>query len=151
MYKPTKLELYISNIFQEHIKTIEDLSIRKIAEVLDIEVRYADFSATVFNNNKRLIVLSEEKNYSQQYNRFIHEVAHILLEQVSFHKLVDEQIKYIEGKTNHIMQYIAIPYFMLDKLHELCTIEEISEYFNVSYEIALNRMEKIKYRQRCIS
>jgi Zn-dependent peptidase ImmA (M78 family) len=148
-YKPTFLEVYVSNLLiEKDIRCIWDLNIESLCEAFGITVVYDSIETCLMHNNKfKLVVIDNRLSEAEQYHQFLHELGHYLLSHTSFQLLNENQWRYIELKADMMIQYISMPYFLIDTLIKLETIEAVSEYFFVNYDLAYKRMEKIKCRQ----
>lgn len=95
---------------------------------------------------KAIITINRNLSEQEQYEDFLHELTHYILETTSFLFLDGKEWIRVEMKVNHAVQYVAMPIFLLDTIVKLETVEAVSEYFFVSYELARKRMESIRNR-----
>jgi hypothetical protein len=147
-YIPTALELYISNLLiGKGIQCIWDLNIDSLATAFNIRIKYYPGETALIKKGKRIYVfVNKTLSEQEQYEEFLHELTHQIMEHCSVLHLDVNQWHHIELKTDHLMQYVAIPYFLLDTLTKLETVEAASEYFYISRSLAWKRMENIKDR-----
>lgn len=147
-YTPNKTELYLSNLLLKKGITKEDLNIKSLAEFFNIKLCYSDLESSMITSKRgTLIFIDENEEPIAQYYQFLHELSHYIQNHLSFQLLNFNQWKYIELKAEHIIRYIAMPYFLIDNIKHLHTIQEVSEYFFVSYELAFKRLEEITNKQ----
>lgn len=147
-YKGTNIETFISNtLLEKGITCIWSPHIETLAEAFNINVTYADTCTVMIRKGKKvLIIINKSLSKLEQYEQFLHELGHFFLETAPFPLLSESQWKYTEMRSNYVIQYIAMPLFLLDDIIQLNTVEAVSEYFFVSYELARKRMESIKNR-----
>lgn len=147
-YLPSTLELYISNLLIEKgIRCIWDLNLDSLSAAFNIRIKYYPGETCLIKKGKKIyIFINKALSEQEQYEEFLHELSHYVLDHSSLLYLDENQWRHIELKTDHVMQYIAIPYFLLDTLTKLETVEAASEYFYVSRSLAWKRMEQIKNR-----
>ncbi|QVK18098.1 ImmA/IrrE family metallo-endopeptidase [Mycoplasmatota bacterium] len=145
-YVPTNWEILISNILiDKGIKSVFKLNIYDLSNAFNIIVRYCDAGNILLTNkNKAAIILNKHKSGKEQYLSFLHELSHYIQEHVSYQYLNEHQWKYFELKANGLMQYLAMPYFLMDRIMDLNTVDAVVNYFYVTEELAQKRLEGIK-------
>ncbi|GGE48010.1 hypothetical protein GCM10011391_28500 [Pullulanibacillus camelliae] len=155
-YIPTTLEKWISDRFiQKGIFYPWELTPKQIAGAFDIDFD-ADFSPAFSSEEfgEPFIVVDKRTSQEMQKEQFFHELGHILRHDGDQRdENMPESFRMMQEADAHLFTlYAAIPYHMLD-FSANNTIESIIERFNVSNEIAKNRVLGIKrklYYQRPI-
>jgi Zn-dependent peptidase ImmA (M78 family) len=147
-YRALFEEAYVSSILeQKGINHIWDMNIESLARAFNINVRYVPGGSCMMKRGKKAIISTNKHlDEQKQYEDFLHELSHYILDTTSFLNLNQDQWKQVELKTDHVLQYVAMPLFLLDTIIKLKTIEAVSEYFFVSHELARKRMESIRNR-----
>lgn len=141
-----KIEDFINNeLISRGINTISKLNIKDLADAFDINVYYWNCKSFLHFDEEHSIVIDINKNFLDQYEEFLHELGHYILFQnhVKLIKSVREW-RYIEGKVNYIVPFIAIPNFALGEALAQNTIQEVSSLFHVSTELAEKRIKLYK-------
>lgn len=147
MYVPTNSEIIVSNILLEKgINSLYKLNVYDLSQAFGIQVWYEDVGGILIN--KKAIVLDKNKSHRDQYVQFAHELGHFFRDDPSFQQLEDWQHKYVELKVNRLMLYITMPYFLLDIIVSLGSVEKVAQCFYVNEEMARKRLEGIRNRMR---
>ncbi len=148
MYMPTNIEIIISNLLIDYgINSRWKLNILDISNAFNIYVTYENTrDALLIGKDEIYIVINENHSEQEKYVRFLHELSHYLLEHVSIHELQMHQYKYYEFKANNLVQYIAMPYFLIDDIYSLKTVEGVANYFCLPQKLVRKRLEGIKNR-----
>ncbi len=143
--KETYLERYVQRLLQDKgIKTINDMTIERLSEAFDIHVFYKPYGTCMKTRcGVTVIMIDSRVNETEQYHQFIHELAHLICHHTSIKYLNNNQWKYYELKAEKVVKYITIPSFLISGY---TTVEEVSEEFHVSYDLAMKRLEAIKNR-----
>lgn len=147
-YRPVFEEIFLSDILEKKgINHIWDMNIETLAKAFNINVRYSSGGTCMLKKGKKAIItLNKSIDEQEQYEEFLHELGHYILETASFLLMDQDQWKRVELKVDHVLQYLAMPLFLLDTIIKLETVEAVSEYFFISYELARKRMESIRNR-----
>ena len=148
MYVPTNVEVLASNVLLDHgITQLWNLNIYDLANAFDVQVKYLPMtSAIMFTKTKTTIIINSKTSKRNQYVQFLHELSHHIQEHIAFQYLEDWQLKYYELKANSLIQYLAIPYFLINEVFELKTVDRVANHFYVTKEIARKRLEWIENR-----
>ncbi|WP_038220770.1 ImmA/IrrE family metallo-endopeptidase [Virgibacillus alimentarius] len=133
----TYIEEYIFNLYKSlSINKTDQLSIKKIADGLDLNVYYASIP---FRFGRNIILMKSTKE--KEWQMFGHEVGHYLRHcgcQLKMYYLFRELQ---ENQANYFSYHFCVPTFML---HEQMTVYDIMNLFKVEYEFASRRMEMYK-------
>lgn len=134
-------------LLDKGINSIEHLNIECLAAAFNINIYYWNCKTFLLSDEDVSIVIDNKKNEIQQYEEFLHELGHYILYKNHIKLITDlGDWKYIEGKVNHLVPYIAIPKFLIDNVCHLQTVEAVSNLFYVPHDIARKRLEGIKNR-----
>ncbi len=146
MYVPSNTEIIVSNLLEEKgITSIFKLHICDFMKAFNITLRLCDFGGVLLKNERRtVIILNKNDPEVIQYESFLHELSHHIREDLSYQLVEEWQHNNFECKTNHLMQYIAMPYFLYEDIICLNTVEKVARYFHVTKELARKRLEGIK-------
>lgn len=132
----THLEEYILQLFNSlSINNPDQLSLEQIAEKLNIEVRYTDFSMCY---NETIFLSKSDKR--REWQEFGHEICHYLRHsgnQVRMHPLFVELQEY---QADFFAYHFCIPTFMLEDLYNF-NVYNIMQVFDVEYAFARRRLE----------
>ncbi len=148
LYVPTNVEVMASNILLDHgVTSLWHLNIYDLANAFEVKVKYLPIDSTIlFYDKNTVIIINDRESARNQYSQFLHELSHHIQEHIAYQYLDNFQLKYFEMKANYLVQYLAIPYFLIDILKGLKTVNKVADYFYVSQEIAQKRIEGIKSR-----
>lgn len=147
-YVPTNNEILISNLLVEKgIQSIFHLNIYDLSNAFKVKVWYLDADNELIRNTKKTIIFIDNRNTERErYINFLHELSHYIQEHASFHYLSEHQVKYFEMKADHLIQYIAMPYFLIDNVFILDGVRGVANYFGVPLDLAQKRIDGIKNR-----
>lgn len=147
-YKTTALEDWVTNTYiSKRIHTPRDLKIEEIAYAFGIFLHVKEIPARydVFGHYKAINV-DKRSDLPQQKEQFYHELCHIL-RHVGHQTLMPKAFRELqEWDANHFTMYAAIPYHMLRTfdLNSPFILEELTSAFEVSEELCMIRLTKIK-------
>lgn len=144
------LEDYIRDLLLSFsIRAPDALNIQTISSLLNLKVIYGDVSLR-YNNYIVLKKASPEK----EWQTFGHEIGHVLMHVGNQLYMPPPFREYQEWKANIFMYHFCVPTFMLDQIdlpiNQYEAVSLIAHTFNVEYEFARKRLEKLflKRRQR---
>lgn len=148
MYVPTNSEIIVSNLLLDKgINSVFKLNIYDLANAFNIHVKNANINSIMHDQDACIIFLDERKSERLQYISFLHELSHYIRNDVSVAVQKKWQYNYCELKTNYLVQYIAMPFFLIDKIIiDLKSVEAVANYFRVTHELARKRLEGIRNR-----
>lgn len=127
------------------INSIEHLNIECLAAAFNINVFYWDCKTFLLSDEDVNIVIDNKKNEIQQYEEFLHELGHYILYQNHIKLITDlSEWKYIEGKVNQLVPYIAIPKFAMKEALDQESIYEVSSIFKISTSLVEKRLTLFK-------
>lgn len=137
------MENYIEHPYEIDIETIIDINYR------NIKVFYADQdSKVIMKKNMAIIIVDNRLEYKKQREELAEEFCHVLLHcgnQINYkHNIIlDKQ----EQQAKRMSAYLLCPLFILKTLSipidTYCTIQELADIFNVSYEFMKYRLKLI--------
>lgn len=145
--KVNRLDYLIMNVYKDlNILHIHELNIENLGIAFRVPICYTDLGSAYIRQGKRCVILVDNtKEPYQQKEEFYHELSHYILD----HYLCGnaQLINYFEAKADNLVQYLAIPFHMIDQcdLESPFIIHEMAEAFGVSYKLALKRIEQLKY------
>lgn len=127
-------------LLERGIDNIGKLNIRCIAEAFDITLFYWECSTRIVKYEKKYYCIIDcRKNPVEQYEEFLHEIAHIIFDEdleviknINYHT-------YREYKADRLVPMIAIPKFAINHVIDK-SVEEVAEKFNITRALAWKRM-----------
>lgn len=127
-------------LIKRGIDSVDKLNIRSIAEAFNITVFYWECSTRIVKYDKKYYcIIDARKNSVEQYEEFLHEVAHIIYdEELKVFKNYRYHI-YREFKVDRLVPFVAIPKFAVDYVINK-SVEEISSEFGISHYLAWKRL-----------
>lgn len=152
-YHTTLLEDWIENLYGAiGVKVPADLNILSIASKLDIWVYFVDTPSKgyVYNNSLMTIFIDRRQSPTDQWLDFLHELCHLLRHAGNQSHLPVDFVKLQESDADNFAIYASMPYSMIKKIslgnsrREAANI--IVDMFNVTYEMAYQRLEQIDRR-----
>lgn len=154
-YHTNQTEDYIMKLYQSmSIINPQDIDMVAISTKLNIWLHFAPFgSRAIYRNGLPSIIIDNRKSLHRQWEDFGHELCHILFHVGNQLHIPKMFLDYQEAKAKNFMLHFCIPTFMLRKLDfpdtRLETIHLIAENFNVSFQIANERL--LHYENQLLS
>ena len=134
-----------NELLRRGIDSIDKINIRCLSEAFNITLIYWCCSTRIIKyNNHYYCILDNRKNEIEQYEDFLHELAHIIFDDELRVTNNTKQFNYREWKVDYLVPLIAIPKFALDEISKYQTIEEIATAFNVTYKLAYKRIKRLE-------
>lgn len=128
-------------LLKKGIDSVDKLNIRDLSEAFGIDVYYWDMASCYMAG---AIIIDIKKEPVTQYEEFLHELAHVIY-MGELKTLKDFNCwKYIEGKVNALVPYLAIPEFALGEIYKYNDVKEIATEFGITYDLAFKRLIGIK-------
>lgn len=150
MYNPNLAEVLVSEILMEKgIKTIFDLNMTNMMEKFSFCVHYAPVGTTyVGGKGKKIIIIDNRECHYQRNMQVLHEISHIIYDDLSYIYLLEEEWLDVEKKVELISTYVAMPYFLINEILQLGTVERVANYFCIPAELVEKRLEGINKRMK---
>ncbi|QVK17765.1 ImmA/IrrE family metallo-endopeptidase [Mycoplasmatota bacterium] len=127
------------------INSIEQLNIECLAAAFNINVYYWNCKTFLLTDEDVTIAININKDKVEQYEEFLHELGHYILYQNHIKLITDlGEWKYIEGKVNQLVPYIAIPKFAMKEALDQESIYEVSSIFKISTAFVEKRLTLFK-------
>jgi hypothetical protein len=131
-------------LLKRGINSIEKLNIKELANAFDINVYYWNCGTQLISEEELYCIIDCKKDPILQYEEFLHELGHLIY-MTSIENVIDLRgWKYLEGKVNYLVPYIAIPKFALNELKLCTTVYEASELFNITPKLVGKRLYKMQ-------
>lgn len=144
------LEDYIRDLLLSFsIRAPDTLNIQTISSLLKLKVVYGNVS---FRYNNYIVLKKDTPQ--REWQTFGHELGHALMHVGNQLLMPPPFREYQEWKANVFMYHFCVPTFMLEQIklpmNQYEAISLIAHTFNVEYEFARKRLEKLiqKKRQR---
>lgn len=154
-YTYTHLEDNVNRLYTEmKILNPSEQSIDAISEKLGIEVCYKEISSrAIITQGTQIIILDKRLNKSIRWEKFCHEVGHILFHKGNQLMMPDSFRLYQEWKSNNFMYHFAVPTFMLRSVNIPVdpdqAIQFLTKTFKVTPSFAKHRLNL--YNQKVFS
>ncbi|WLP59860.1 ImmA/IrrE family metallo-endopeptidase [Bacillus pumilus] len=145
-YIYTHLEDNVNRLYAEmKILNPSEQSIDTISEKLGIEVCYKEISSrAIINQSTQIIILDKRLNKCIRWEKFCHEIGHILFHSGNQLLMPDSFRLYQEWKSNSFMYHFAVPTFMLRSVNIPVepnqAIQFIAKIFKVTPSFAKHRL-----------
>lgn len=153
LYKPTTMELWISQIYMDNgIHQPNDMDLKLIASLFNCEVAYSNGSPKVLFDEEigGIIFLSSGSSLEQQRIDFFHELSHPALHIGNQTTMPKSFVNLQESQAASFQMYSAIPFFMLKELslsHYFQNyIPLLCEAFQLPASFVRYRLEQIQRR-----
>lgn len=155
LYKPSELELWISNHYINNgIATPSELTIKNVAGVFNIQVNYytgppfAEWEETT--NGYSFIFLNDRKHRFDQKNDFFHELCHPLRHVGKQEELPELFQRLQEMQATQFQLIAAMPHYLLQQVSVGVYwdnyIHTLSERFEQPLEFVEQRMRQVLAR-----
>ncbi|MDT3416131.1 Zn-dependent peptidase ImmA (M78 family) [Brevibacillus aydinogluensis] len=147
-YRPTPLEEWVSQFYcRLSIFHPEDLDETEIARSLGIYLFYKEAPCMSYEFGRfKSITIDKRLKQKVQRERFYHELCHIL-RHAGRQIMMPEAFRELQERdAKHFTRYAALPLHMLKNFdpHDPYIIENLSERFNVTPELCVDRLQRIK-------
>lgn len=124
-----------------------EMTLENIAKLLNIKVRYWEFSSeTIFHKGKFILFLEGKENKQEQWQEFAHELCHHFWHTGRQEYLPKLFMQLQEYQADYFAYHFCVPTFMLDNLKEV-SVCKIMDLFNVEEEFAYRRLEMYQNKQ----
>ncbi|WP_054028608.1 ImmA/IrrE family metallo-endopeptidase [Bacillus sp. FJAT-28004] len=150
LYKPTDLEIRISNIYRENgILSASDLDLDVIASLFDAYIVYADGNTKVIfdDDGDCLMFLNIHDNEPEQREDFFHELGHLTRHVGNQRKLPPSFVDLQEAQATLFQMYSAMPAYMLEEFnvnqYQSNYLKVLSEAFRLTQELVNRRIDQI--------
>ena len=155
LYRPSDLELWICNVYQENgIQRAADIDIERIAALFNIEIRYTQKSPYVYYNDDgsdAMVFLKAEDTQVQKREHFFHELCHPLQHVGCQNELPPLFKELQEIQAAKFQLFAAMPFYMIQPYFLLppsSIIRSLCEDFCLSEPFVKRRLAQIQARIR---
>lgn len=152
LYKETELELWISEVYQEHgIYYLSDLALINCAKAFNCEIVIWDKpTRALWDDEFGTIFLNDQLKGHDRRDAFFHELGHPSLHVGNQLEMPREFSDYQEEQAQIFQMYASMPMYMIRQIElprtEMRFIELLSWEFDVSPKLAMKRTNQIKRR-----
>ncbi len=154
-YSPTPLESWVSRFYKRlGIFQPDDLDERRIARALNIYLFYKAVPSMSYELGRfKSITIDKRLPVKVQREHFYHELCHILRHSGRQLMMPEAFRELQEWDARNFTRYAALPLHMLTQfdLRDPAIVNQLSEIFKVTSELANDRLQKIKLKLRSFS
>ncbi|UXS60981.1 ImmA/IrrE family metallo-endopeptidase [Staphylococcus ureilyticus] len=132
----------VNDLTNDLIKNDIAPTIDSVSDYLDIIVVYNDYMSCNMNVKGYKVIYIKTDDSRKMWEDFTHELGHFYLHETDQRHMHDMFNEKQENEANKFSLLFRLPQIEIEQ-NELFTENELMEYFNVSYDVARQRLIKL--------